>query len=176
MLQKKVKDAVATFVERDDKLLELEAHEQAISHRIAIYLECQFRVEEKINVDCEYSKHLEKAKRMDVELMDLKKQTRELLACGCSACRDVPHEIDLNNKLFRPDIVVHSRGDDHRNMIAVEIKNTGKFCPFDGAKLKALTAPKTSDKTYEYQLGVFLTFAGNKPSFKWYSNGDPLPE
>jgi hypothetical protein len=84
--------------------------------------------------------------------------------------------MDLENKLFRPDIVVHSRGNDDRNVIAIEIKNTGRFCPFDGAKLRALTAPKTDDKTYEYQLGVFLLFKGNEPSFKWYSNGEPLPE
>ena len=175
-LQAKIAKAVAMFGRRDWKLLKLDAHEQAIAHRIAIYLECQFKDDKTLNVDCEYNKHLEKAKRIDLDLKELRKKVRELEACGCPACTSVAHKANLDNKLFRPDIVVHSRGDDNRNIIVVEIKNTGVFCPFDGSKLEALTAAKTNDKTYQYQLGVFLSFDGSKPSFKWYSNGDPLPE
>jgi len=167
-LQRKVRDAVTLFVDRDPKLLVLAAHEQAFAHRIAIYLEAQFKVAEGLNVDCEYNKHLEKAKRIDLDLHLLKQQPQALLTCGCPACSAITKKEHLKGKLFRPDVVVHSRGNDDHNIIVIEIKSTGVFCPFDGAKLEALTAPKTDDKPYEYQLGVFILFGAGAPSFEWY--------
>lgn len=48
-------EAIQKFIEKDkDLLMRLNVHEIAISHRIAVYLECLFG---RYNVDCEYNKH-----------------------------------------------------------------------------------------------------------------------
>ena len=55
-LKSRVTDAVCLFLTEDRKLLEYEAHEQAISHRIAVYLEPSFK---GYHIDCEYNRHFD---------------------------------------------------------------------------------------------------------------------
>jgi hypothetical protein len=166
-LQEKVDNAVRDFMKYDSDLLKSEAHEQAISHRIAVYLEKSFGESEKLNVDCEYNKHLKSPKRINLDLDDLMKQKEQAKRCWCSMCQVICHGLNLekfDDKLFRPDIVVHSRGNDNRNLIAIEIK-ADEMCPFDVAKLRALTVLKKNGGLYEYQLGVFLNFPNGIPNF-----------
>jgi hypothetical protein len=165
VLKEKVGNAVAVFMKNDRKLLKYGAHEQAISHRIAVYLEKLFGKREKLNVDCEYNKHLDGEKRIDLELAQFSPGDFE--NCGCRGCKKLLKNEQLQEKLFRPDVVVHSRGNDERNLIAIEMK-TDLFCPFDAAKLKALTKLRVNGGLYEYQLGVFLHFLKGKPNFLFF--------
>lgn len=177
-LRDKVIEAAAIFLWRDSLLLSFTAHEQAIAHRIANYLEFQFKDDETLNLDCEYNKHLKKPKRICLDVGDLLQQKQEAGSCWCSACEKVVKEADLeelDDKLFRPDIVAHSRGNDDRNLIAIEIK-THRFCPFDAAKLKAMTISRQHGGDFGYQLGAFVFFSDGKASFKWYSDGALIPE
>lgn len=150
-LQQKVEQAVSDFVRENPSLLELEAHEQAISHRVAYYLESQFRKGTNLNVDCEYDQHLDVCKTFNFE--------KEYKKCDCVGCKKARKKKSNPKKLCRPDILVHSRGNDDRNLIVIEIKQDER-CLFDEAKLKALTKPKTEEAKGEfgYQLGVFLYF------------------
>ena len=169
-MQEKVMQAINFFMENDSVLLELSAHEQAISHRIGVYLEQTF-ASEKLNIDCEYNKHLDGVKRID--LHDLNPELYK--PCGCDACRKI---IDQNiheilEKDFRPDVVIHSRGNDTKNVIVIEIKKS-KECSFDEAKLKALTRSRDSGGEYGYELGVFIWFPENLPEYKWFVNGEQI--
>ena len=77
---------------------------------------------------------------------------------------------EIPERGFRPDILVHKRGTDGFNLIAIEVKKD-KECPFDEAKLRALTKPFDDYGEYGYELGVFIWFPENIPSYKWFVGG-----
>ncbi|MFZ2522837.1 MAG: hypothetical protein WAW92_00445 [Minisyncoccia bacterium] len=163
-MQDKIIKAVECFINNDIELLDLSAHEQAISHRIGVYLESIFE-SEKLSIDCEYNKHLNKPKEINLHDLD-----PELLkTCGCGSCKKIVARnlYEIPEKSFRPDIVIHSRGNDERNLVVIEVKKH-KECLFDEAKLKALTRPKNIGGEYGYELGVFIWFIENKPQYKWF--------
>lgn len=54
-IKRKIEKAVDLFLLNDKKLLDLKVYEPAVSHRIAVYIECLFRWP-RLNVDCEYDK------------------------------------------------------------------------------------------------------------------------
>ena len=167
-LKTKVRQAVNDFVKERPSLLKLRAHEQAVSHRVAFYLENVFCESERVglNVDCEYNKHLEKDKAINIDRKAFAK--RKYKNCRCDGCKKLRSNKLPDEKLFRPDVVVHLRDTDVRNLIAIEIKK-GKRCLFDEAKLQALTKLKDNGGQYEYQLEVFLYFPKRKPKYKWFA-------
>ena len=161
--------AVKSFIDNDSELLDLAAHEQAISHRIGVYLENSFKIDDTtIRVDCEYNKHLDEPKKINI--YDLDQDLCEV--CGCASCRAVIRgdAREILEKGFRPDILLHTRGTDVNNLIAIEIKKN-KECPFDEAKLKALTKSREEDCEYAYALGAFIWFVEKKLFYKWFENG-----
>lgn len=173
-LQEKIKSAATSFISNDSDLLYLNVHEQSVSHRIAVHLESLF-LEPKLNVDCEYNKHLDDGKTVDLtEFLDIKNYK----SCGCSTCRDIVKNRDvyrIDEKEFRPDILVHHRGHDDQNEVAIEIKKD-HVCPFDVAKIKALTLSRQKGGSYGYKLGVFIYFNDNKPCYIWFKNGSESVE
>ena len=166
-MKENIKRAVADFITCDVDLLDLSAHEQAISHRIAVYLESIYGPKE-LNVDCEYNKHLGESKRVDLQNIN----PEEFKTCNCDSCETIVNGniYEIPRKYFRPDILVHSRGNDERNLIAIEVKKS-KECPFDEAKLRALTKPRNAGGEYGYELGVFIWFIKNEPQYKWFVVG-----
>lgn len=166
-MQEKVIQAVKLFVKNDLELLKNVVHEQAISHRIGVYLESLFE-SGKQNVDCEYNKHLDEPKKID--LYDLDPELCK--GCKCDSCKFVikGNFSEIPERGFRPDILVHKRGTDGFNLIAIEVKKD-KECPFDEAKLRALTKPFDDYGEYGYELGVFIWFPENIPSYKWFVGG-----
>jgi hypothetical protein len=171
-MREKVIQAVKLFIDNDIKLLESSAHEQAISHRIGVYLESLFE-SEKLNIDCEYNKHLDEPKKID--LYNLNPKLCE--NCKCNSCRFVVkgNLNEIPEKGFRPDILVHERGTDGFNLIVIEVKKD-KECPFDEAKLRALTLSKDKGGEFGYALGVFIWFVNNKAKFKWFTAGNEVSE
>ncbi|OHC00081.1 MAG: hypothetical protein A2Z57_05100 [Planctomycetes bacterium RIFCSPHIGHO2_12_39_6] len=166
-MQEKVINAVELFVENDSDLLKNSAHEQAISHRIGVYLESLFE-SGKQNIDCEYNKHLSEPKKIDLYDLDSKLCKR----CRCNSCKFVIKRnfSKIPERGFRPDVLVHKRDRDDYNLIAIEVKKD-KECPFDAAKLKALTKPLDDGGEYGYELGVFVWFPENIPIYKWFAGG-----
>ncbi len=156
-----VKAAVSDFIVERPSLLELFVHEQSISHRIAVHLERRIN-NTQLHVDCEYNKNLGVPKLIEVD--DIDRIARK--ACGCHVCADIADPMG-RERSFRPDIIVHKRNSNGHNTVAIEVKK-GKFCPFDEAKLKALTGSRND---YNYQLGVFVYFPKDKPEYIWYSKG-----
>jgi len=147
LIKEKFNAAVFNFLQEDPCLLKIGdggVHEQAISHRIAVYLDLEFKGL-GYHVDCEYNKHEDLPKRLRLDQV----------LCQCPSCMQQSN-ISAECPLFRPDINVHHRNDDTRNLLVVEIKKTQK-CLKDCAKLKKLSAP-LNQNGYGYQLGIFLYF------------------
>jgi len=166
-MRENVTQAVNLFMDNDIKLLDSSAHEQAISHRIGVYLESIFK-SEKLNIDCEYNKHLDEPKKIDLYNLN----TELCQKCRCHSCKFVidGNYNEIPERGFRPDILIHKRGTDENNLIAIEVKKE-KECPFDEAKLRALTLPKSDGGEFGYELGVFIWFADNSPQYKWFALG-----
>ena len=128
----KVGRALAAFVKDNFELLEFDASERSIPHKMA---ECLQREFDDSTVDCEYNRE---GKGRDPKRIGKRK------------------EINSNNRKQRrvfPDIVVHQRGTQERNVLVIEIKKSHPRRPHDNdiEKLKAFTRPK-----YSYQIGLFL--------------------
>lgn len=149
----KVVDALESFFKADKKLLDLNASERSISHKLAEHLQKEFS---DWNVDCEYNRQGEDPKRMFLDLFtDLKADDQEA-------------------KTVFPDIIIHKRNTDE-NLLVIEIKKSNN--PNNGdkdiQKLKAFTDTGDEGK-YKYKAGLFLVFdveKGKLSKCEYYKNG-----
>ncbi len=132
-------DSVELVSCKDSKLFELAVKEETISHRLAFYLEnliidlSNGEFDGSV-VDCEYNRHGDEEKRL-FEIIDKypKKKT----------------------DIIRPDIVLHNRGNNQKNLIIFEVKkNNGRYKEYAKDKLKAYV----DSSSYNYKLGVYVEF------------------
>lgn len=135
--------ALKEFLCKDSLLLELDVREEALSHRVAFYLEqaleekkydLSFDSEtiESLVTDCEYDKHRDEKKTLS-DLIEKypKKPTKEI----------------------RPDIVLHKRNS-NINLIVIEIKKKkSRNKKYAKDKVQAFV-----DSFYKYKIGIYLEF------------------
>ena len=115
MIRQALRLAVEKTLDQDYDLIALGGHEQAIAHRIAVYLEHSFP---GFHTDCEYNRQKHKTKNVFPELPKVKKK-------------------------MRPDIIVHKRNTS-RNVLAVEMKAEANPASKDDlAKLRSLKGERT---------------------------------
>ena len=115
-IEKLVNKAIALLVENEPQLLDLNVTERALSHHLARYL--GELVPEGFNVDCEYNRHSDVPKRLN--LPSRQAEDREIRA----------------TTVF-PDIIVHKRDSDTDNLLVLEMKKPGERLEYDEAKLLA---------------------------------------
>ena len=132
MLAHCLAQAVAQLFQNDAYLLETKAHEIAINHRIAIYLEKYFQLRDSetkrkvLSVDLEYNRVI----------------SSNLLAEKGKHTALTYEYINHNDEILhmkkdaRPDIVVHKRGSGHHNTLWLEIKlgSDSELCREDREK------------------------------------------
>jgi hypothetical protein len=111
----------------DGKLFELGVSERAVCHQLAIHLEAQYRLLDEprstLDVDCEYNREGDRPKTSPA------------------------------GDLVYPDIVVHRRGNNSLNDLAIEVKLTSNTeSDYDDiAKLNGYRSPK-----FGYHHALFL--------------------
>ena len=148
----KVITALHEFYEHETFLLEKEAGERALTHRLAVHFEKQFPGWE---TDCEYDRLGDRTLR---------------LPRGSIVSTD-----DHLAKSINPDIVVHQRAITN-NLLAVEVRKSANHQPLehDQHKLQALTDPHL---WFAYWIGVLLTLDRKQvTTTEVYTSGvlDPL--
>ena len=128
----KVVTALSEFYAHETFLLEKDAGERALTHRLAVHIEKQFA---GWQVDCDYDRLGERTLR---------------LPHGAIISTD-----DHLAKSIYPDIVVHQR-EIPNNLLAVEVRKSANHQPLehDQHKLRALTDPHL---WFAYWAGVLLT-------------------
>ncbi len=124
-----IKKALNTFFEKDSFLIKNDTHEQAISHKIAFYLENElknFLEENNYSIDTEYNRYWEDPKRSK----------------------------ELDNNLIKPDIIIHKRWENNEdsNLIIFEIKKW-ELNENDIKKLKEMTK---NSWEFKYQYWIWL--------------------
>lgn len=120
-------------------------NEQTIAFRVGVHLHELLKDTpySTFNLDCEYNKHGNDAK------------------------------LRPNGASMRPDLLIHSRGNDKYNILAVEFAGWWKEknkVEEDRDKLKELTDPNFD---YNYQLGALvLLMAANQADYEFFRHGD----
>ena len=159
----RVKSAVDRFRQKDKALIQVDANERSLSHKLAMYLQEQFE-SDGWDVDCEYNRFGGGDKKTAILFDEL----GEWLRC------DVPIT-DEEAKTIFPDIIVHHRRKSD-NLLAIEVKKstTANDGRLDIQKLEALTCQRYK---YKYQLGLHLIISmdlyGNlDDKYYWYEDGE----
>lgn len=122
-----VENSVARLLREEAELLTLKVGEQTLAQHLAAYIRAG--VPKELAVDVEYNRHGHGKK--------------ELLITPNGGSESVP-------TVVRPDIVVHSRGNDHSNILAIEVKKPGTDLSHDRRKLEALK------QQYGYKLAAHV--------------------
>lgn len=124
--------AVESLLRGDGYLLEHDANERSITHRLAMHLVPEF---DGWNVDCEYNRDGHEPKRLNLPR------------------RHAVADDDEHATTVFPDIIVHRRGT-QQNLLVIEAKKSTN--PDDGAfdrrKLRAFADPAQLG----YQFAVFV--------------------
>lgn len=124
--------AMSRVMDNDRVLLEHGPSERAVAHRLAVYLEDEFPC---WHTDCEYNRQ-----------------------GGGPDRKQVPLPTGQANA--DPDIVVHRRGPDGPNLLALEVKPHGKDKNHDRQKLRSYRA------THGYVFAVLVVYqTGDDPGF-----------
>ena len=104
----RIDQAIAQLLEKDYYLLQVDANERAISHRLGLYLQLLFG---EWCVDCEYNRNLDNPKRLKTykKFFDEDKRIWDIA--------------ETDPLTVFPDIIVHERNT-HNNLLVIEIKKT----------------------------------------------------
>lgn len=152
-MKKRVVNALNKLRDKDFFLLKTNANERTISHKFAEYLQEEFS---EWIVDCEYNRHGEEIKRIDLP-------------------SDKITWDDTEAKTVFPDIVVHKRNTDNENLLIIEIKKSSNKInhQFDKKKIEAFTK-----EPYNYKIGLFIEIDVNdqNDSLEWYKEGELIYE
>lgn len=148
--------AAKDLIDQDAELLTNNAHEQALTHRLGVYIE---RRVPGWKVDCEYNRNGEVVKRLPADID-----------------HPIPDITDQTGVPIVPDIVIHERLVKN-NLLVIEAKKVGNpKIQHDDWKLRGMTR---IGGQYEYQLGVHFIFLGTPPSIntiRCYKDGRPNVE
>lgn len=147
-LKGKVNSSLELLLFRDSFLLENDGSERSITHKFAEYLQQHFA---NYHVDCEYNK-----KGLSIKALPRKCFKR--------------FELESYEYVY-PDIIIHHRGSQLRNLLVVEVKQDSSPIGWDcdEAKLKKFTEQSGS---YAYTYGLFVNFKKlDTPELVWFQNG-----
>lgn len=156
-------------------LLKNDLSEQSISHRIAIHLENLFP---KYNVDCEYNGDVDRENNKKA-ISILKSDLKEIFLLREK--EEIDLERELTSRAVFPDVIIHERGTNSRNLCILEVKKSTSKVSFDYdfIKLKSYTSNQYGNNLC-YQLGVFIEakIDTENPSFdlKFFKLGKEINE
>ncbi|CAJ1315045.1 hypothetical protein [Paenibacillus nuruki] len=173
-IQLKINNAIFKLFEYDCYLLMNDLNERTIAHKLAEYLQEEYP---EFNVDCEYNKNIEESNGLKNILL-LKEECEELNRNFRNTTKIDGFKYSIVS--IYPDIIVHKRGRNDKNLLIIEMKKTTNLTSrrFDEKKLKIYTDNSRPNKL-QYSHGLFINFeTGVKeprfPELIWYRNGESL--
>ena len=134
-IKKLIEASLKEFFENEQDLIDVDANERSISHKIAEYIQEKFS---KWNVDCEYNRDMEDPKRLGISTENIQSD-------------------DTDGKTVFPDIIIYKRKT-KQNLLVIEIKKSDSNVKNDIKKIQAfLKSPK-----YSYKWGLMLVIYTEK--------------
>jgi hypothetical protein len=117
-IDRRVRKIINTSLKNEITLLRVKANERNITHKIAEYLQLEFQ-KDCLKVDCEYNRDGYDKKLLQLEPRRLKSD-------------------DSEGQSVYPDIIIHERGTNARNLVVIEAKkSTNTDGETDKKKLEA---------------------------------------
>lgn len=128
--------ALDALFDVDSYLLTVDSSERSISHRLAVHMAQQIP---GYHVDCEYNRDGFDIKRLQLEQRHV-------------------NDDDVEAVTVFPDIIIHRRGTNDHNLLAIEMKKESSTVPsdYDIEKLKAFRGE------LKYLFAVHVTVGKNK--------------
>lgn len=169
----KLRRAIQRLVMKDRKLLHSNANERSICHRLAVYLESQFR---GYCVDFEYDlddnqAFAEKRLKEDYAWKTLLKDAKES-ASGDGHCATI-----------FPEVIVHKRGVQGECLLVIELKKTShprKTHEIDRSKIRGYLEQERNGFRYGLLLvlrtGKHYPKEGYVDCFEFYTRGKVEPD
>jgi DNA-directed RNA polymerase specialized sigma54-like protein len=157
LLRSKVINAINHLIEKDKYLLEIDVHERTITHRLALYLQCEF---EDWNVDCEYNRN-----------WDVIKQIQIIKQLNVTFPQN-DFNMDESVSVF-PDIIIHHRKSSE-NLLVVEVKKTTSkvSSDYDFWKLNELRC----QLRYDHQLFLRMDVGNGRAGVESMQWDDEIPK
>lgn len=145
-VKQRVIAAICMLYRHDRELLDVDANERSVTHKLAEYLQREFP---NWNVDCEYNRRGHATKRLPLSFGQTDTGATEAVT------------------VF-PDIIIHRRTTDE-NLLVIEVKKaSGLTDTRDDEKLRAFTQVPE----YRYEYGLFLKLGANDSAeVKLYQRG-----
>jgi hypothetical protein len=176
MIVNKLQNSIKEFIHHDLYLLRNNSSERSMAHRLAIYLENEFKY---YHVDCEYNLNIEtESQRKFIHMLD--DEIRKFKPRVDIEDFPISENEDYRNVSVYPDIIIHHRGTNLDNLLVIEIKKSNSTVPddFDLLKLNRYTSQDFKDGL-KYQYGAFVRFyvGDNKENFCrfiLFINGQPI--
>jgi hypothetical protein len=152
-VEQKVQAALNRLRVQDAFLIRANTNERTISHKLAEYLQAELPM---LKVDCEYNRHGDEIKRLEVP-------------------NDNINWDDTEGRTVFPDILVHQRNNDNNNLLVIEVKKSTNTPNNEFDKNKLIAFTKTP---YCYKFGLFLKISmhGTNDYLKWFHNGRAMNE
>jgi hypothetical protein len=147
-------------MEYDSFLLKENANERSITHKLAEYLQQEFK---DLDVDCEYNRMWNDLK-IDKKIIQLEE--------------DMASVYDTDAKTVFPDIIVHKR-ENKDNLLVVEVKKSNNTSNklMDKVKLETFTYSDHFNYLFGVNLVLYVQNVFGKPShLQWYQNGEVFHE
>ncbi|MDR0911755.1 MAG: hypothetical protein LBM96_04030 [Methanobrevibacter sp.] len=137
-----LKNALDDLINNDKDLIEekWDVHERAITHKLGCYLQKYF----DLSVDCEYNRK------------GISKNIKEIPRKYLKDCLSKEDKDVNGSKNIYPDIIIHKRGNNDHNLLAIEFKKG--FKENDRAKDEKCDTKKLNAivKEYEYKYAIFI--------------------
>lgn len=139
--------AVTALRTHDSYLLEVDANERSITHRLAVHLEPCFP---GWHVDCEFNRNGLHPKRLEEFAHDYR------------ALADVDDAavMDTQGRTVYPDIIVHHRGT-AENLLVIEVKKTGSSVSPDADHAKLSLYREDPALRYTFAAALVLGIGEN---------------
>lgn len=146
-IRERVINAICGLYRHDPELLDVNANERSITHKLAEYLQREFP---NWHVDCEYNRLGGDTKRLQIRSIG------------------EPNVEDTEAKTVFPDIIVHHRKTEE-NLLVMEVKKaSGRANTGDLVKLRAFT----KSPEYKYPYGLFLKLESKCCHLELYQEGE----
>ncbi|WP_055665422.1 hypothetical protein [Desnuesiella massiliensis] len=179
-IERRVITALELLRIKDFYLLKCDVNERALTHKLAEHL--QYVIGNSLDIDCEYNRNIDElsnCKKIQILKSDLANINRDENKNG--SLTSVFEEQYQEVSVF-PDIIVHKRGTNLKNILAIEVKkSTSRISyKYDHLKLKCYTDISEANKL-KYDYGAFIKLHTGEPKYItpeiiWFKNGEKLYE
>ncbi|MBA7694558.1 hypothetical protein ES703_103169 [subsurface metagenome] len=158
-VKEKVEYGMRLLRDNDQDLFAVNVNERTITHKLAEYLQNQFK---DYNVDCEYNRYEDATKK----LKSIKNRVLNIRNLKTYEIERLIWE-DKDSITVYPDIIIHTRRRSYNNLLVIEVKKSSNNIDkdFDISKIKELM--KTP---YNYKYGLFLMIdlENVRTDYEWF--------